>query len=112
MSRPLAELQNLAEKTAGWLHADGISSEHALRQLGTIETCRKLLLNGQEINLLMAYALAGAIHGHHWNKLPPALKQETRQAFHQLKQKLGLIPLSHSRQNSVFHTPAEGARTL
>ncbi len=90
MKHPLADLPNLGEKTATWLLAAGISSEHALQQLGTIETCRKLLLNGQDINLLMAYALAGAIHGHHWNKLPPSLKQETRQDFRALQQELGL----------------------
>ncbi|PQJ28932.1 TfoX/Sxy family DNA transformation protein [Rubritalea profundi] len=90
MTQPLADLPNLGEKTADWLLAAGIPSEFELRQLGTIEACRKLLLNGQDINLLMAYALAGAIHDHHWNKLPPSLKQETRQNFRALQQKLGL----------------------
>ncbi len=90
MKHPLAELPNLGEKTAHWLQSADISSEHELRQLGTIETCRKLLLNGQEINLIMAYALAGAIHSHHWNKLPRELKEETRLGFRALQQELGL----------------------
>ena len=90
MKHPLADLPNLGEKTARWLQSAGISNEHELRQLGTIEACRKLLLNGQNVNLLAAYAIAGAIHNHHWNRLPDELKQETRQSFRALQQELGL----------------------
>lgn len=91
MSSPLAKLLNLGDKTALWLEASGINTEEELRKLGVIDTCRKLLLNGQEINLIMAYALAGAIHNHHWNKLPSDLKEETRIEFRSLQQELGLL---------------------
>lgn len=90
MSTPIASLPNLGDKTALWLEAVGINSEDDLHKNGVIGTCRKLLLNGQNINLIMAYALAGAIYNHHWNKLPDELKEQTKLEFRGLQQELGL----------------------
>lgn len=81
----LAALLNLGPKTAAWLDAAGIHTRAQVAELGPIGVCRRLLESGRPVNVLMAYAVEGALSGTHWNDLPAETKQGLRAEFARLK---------------------------
>ncbi|WP_415908901.1 TfoX/Sxy family protein [Oleiharenicola sp. Vm1] len=81
----LAALLNLGPKTAAWLDAAGIHTRAQLAQLGPLGVCRRLLESGRPVNVLMAYAVEGALSGTHWNALPAETKQALRAEFARLR---------------------------
>lgn len=81
----LAALLNLGPKTAAWLDAAGIHTRAQVAKLGPIGVCRRLLENGRPVNVLMAYAVEGALSGTHWNELPAETKQWLRTEFAQMR---------------------------
>lgn len=81
----LASLLNLGPKTAAWLDAAGIHTRTQVAKLGPIGVCQRLLESGRPVNVLMAYAVEGALRGTHWNDLPPETKQALRAEFARIK---------------------------
>ena len=81
----LAALLNLGPQTAAWLDAAGIHTRAQVVKLGPIGVCRQLLENGRPVNVLMAYALEGALSGTHWNALPAETKQWLRAEFAKMR---------------------------
>jgi DNA transformation protein and related proteins len=77
----LVSMLNLGPKSAAWLDAAGIHTRAQLVKLGPIGVCRRLLEDGRPVNVLMAYAVEGALSGTHWNALPAETKQGLRAEF-------------------------------
>ncbi|HLP25000.1 MAG TPA: TfoX/Sxy family DNA transformation protein, partial [Acidobacteriota bacterium] len=57
----VAAMLNLGPKTAAWLDAAGIHTRAQMVKLGPIGVCRRLLETGRPVNVLMAYAVEGAL---------------------------------------------------
>ena len=57
-------------------------------KLESIEACKRVLLSGREITLLLAYAIEGGPEGTHWAKLPEERKQHLKIEFRQMKRDL------------------------
>ncbi|MBA4136888.1 MAG: hypothetical protein C0518_06185 [Opitutus sp.] len=81
----LGTLLNLGPKSTAWLADVGLNTREELAALGPIETCRRLRSAGHPVNVLMAYALEGALTGTHWNEISPKTKQWLRAEFAQMK---------------------------
>lgn len=81
----VAAMLNLGPKTAAWLDAAGIHTRAQMVKLGPIGVCRRLLENGRPVNVLMAYAVEGALSRTHWNALPAETKQWLRAEFAKMR---------------------------
>lgn len=81
----LGALLNLGPQSTAWLDSIGLTTREQLAQLGPIETCRRLRAAGRPVNVLMAYAIEGALTGTHWNELSPETKQWLRAEFAAMK---------------------------
>jgi DNA transformation protein len=81
----LAAMLNLGPKSAAWLDAAGIHTRTQMAQLGPIGVCRRLLENGRPVNVLMAYAVEGALSGTHWNAVSAETKQGLRAEFAKMR---------------------------
>lgn len=71
----LLRLKNLGMATVNILHAIGINTYADLRQLGAVETYKRIKARDINVSKVMLYALQGALMDIHWNDLPPDLKQ-------------------------------------
>jgi len=77
----LAGLCNLGAVSAGWLEAAGIRTEAELRALGAIEAFRRVAMSrAGDVTLNLLYALDGALRGVRWDRLPPHVRAELREA--------------------------------
>lgn len=81
----VAAMLNLGPKTAAWLDAAGIHTRAQMFKLGPIGVCRRLLETGRPVNVLMAYAVEGALSHTHWNALPAETKQGLRAEFAKMR---------------------------
>jgi len=81
VSAPPSSLRNLGPATDRWLREIGVQSAEALRELGSVEAWRRLRFRfGREVNLVLLYALDGALSGHGWRRLPPGRREALRAA--------------------------------
>ncbi len=78
--KPVAELMNLGEKTSVWLQEIGIETEADLRAMGVIDAYIQLKArNPHKVNLMMLWAMQGALMGINCLHLPDEIKQELKQ---------------------------------
>ena len=90
MSDDLLRLKNIGPATIRQLRDVGIEDEAALRQLGAPAAYHRLKHTfPREVSLVMLYALEGALRGCHWNRLPPAVKEELKAAAAKPRPKSG-----------------------
>lgn len=84
-SSELAKLWNLGEVSARVLNAAGIHTEAELRELGSVNAYRLLILRGHKPSLNYLWAIEGALRGINWLHIPPAdrerLKEEAAAPF-------------------------------
>lgn len=76
---------NLGPKSAAWLGDAGITTRAEIERLGTIEVCRRVIRAGHPANVVLAYAIEGALMGCHWNALPWEFKRHLRIEFARMK---------------------------
>lgn len=67
---PVRELWNLSDLTAGWLEEIGIRTYADLEAADLVAVYRDLRARHKQVTRLMYYALWGALHNVHWNKIP------------------------------------------
>ena len=67
---PVAELRNLGPKAAERLAELGIHTRGELEAFGYRAAYEVMRHTQRHVNRLMLYSLYGALHDHHWNKLP------------------------------------------
>jgi DNA transformation protein len=76
---PLSDMKNLGPKSRQWLAEIGIHTPEDLAGQDPVDVYLALKRrHPKPINLLMLYALAGAMIKCHWNELPPDLKAELK----------------------------------
>lgn len=74
---PVRELWNLSDLTAGWLEELGVHTYEQLQAQDLYLLWSELKARHRQVSKLMFYALWGAVHNCHWNKIP----SEEIQAF-------------------------------
>jgi hypothetical protein len=73
--RAVAALLNLGPKSAAWLVAAGIRSRADLERLGAVGAYLKVKSCEPQASLNLLWALAGALAGTHFTKLPDGMRQ-------------------------------------
>ena len=83
----IEHLKNIGPTTAQWLHDAGLHTKADLEDIGAVMAYKVLQhQRPQQVNIMLLYALQGALMGVHWNALPPELKaQLKRDAQEQLR---------------------------
>jgi hypothetical protein len=72
-------MKNLGPKSRQWLSEIGIHTPEDLAGKDPVDVYLALKRRDPKaVNLLMLYALAGAMLNCHWNELPPDLKAELK----------------------------------
>ena len=71
----LLKLKNLGSASVNILQAVGINSYDELKQVGPVETYRRIKDRDIHVSKVMLYALQGALLDTHWNDLEADLKQ-------------------------------------
>ena len=72
-------LKNIGQTTAVWLHDAGIHTRADLEEIGAVMAYKVLQhQRPQKVNIMLLYALQGALMDVHWNTLPPALKDQLK----------------------------------
>jgi DNA transformation protein and related proteins len=66
---PLARLKNLGPASAAWLAEAGIETRAELERIGPVFAYRLVRLRRPEANLLLLWALVGALDGRDWREL-------------------------------------------
>ncbi len=80
-NRSLEKLINIGPKVAGGLREIGVQDEHALRKLGAVEAFQKLRYTQKHWdNLMLLYALQGALLDLNCNHLPEEIKGSLKRA--------------------------------
>ncbi len=78
--RPIAELKNMGPKTSLWLAEIGIHTERDLRQRGIIDAYIEVKArNPRIVNLMMLWALQGALMDINCLHLPDEIKAALKQ---------------------------------
>ncbi|MEM8484645.1 MAG: TfoX/Sxy family DNA transformation protein [Bacteroidota bacterium] len=77
---PIEVLKNLGPKSAEMLRSIDIDTFAALEKAGPVLVYKILQHRFKGVNLLMLYALYGAVHNKHWNSLSPAEKETLKAA--------------------------------
>lgn len=81
----LTSLRNFGPKSAKLIESIGIHNPKELAKVGTLETCRRLILAGYSISLNMAYAIEGALMDCDWRKIPIEFRRYLVIEFKKLK---------------------------
>ena len=72
-------LKNIGPKTAEWLHAAGLHTRADLEEIGAVMAYKVIQhQRPKHVNILLLYALQGALLDVHWNALPPDLKAQLK----------------------------------
>lgn len=71
---PLERLKNLGPVSAAWLREAGIHTRDELARLGPVETYLRVRENGRRPSLNLLYAVAGALAGCRWDRLPEGFR--------------------------------------
>lgn len=66
----LEALRNLGPASAGWLREAGIHTREELARLGPVEAYLRVQETGRRPSLNLLYAIAGALEGCRWDRLP------------------------------------------
>ena len=75
----IENLKNIGVTTAQWLHDAGIHTKADLEEIGAVMAYKVLQhQRPQKVNIMLLYALQGALLDVHWNALPPALKEQLK----------------------------------
>lgn len=74
----LTQLKNLGPQSVQWLESAGITSADELRRLGSVLAYKIVKHRHPEVNLLMLYALEGALRDLPYNGLPPDLRAQLK----------------------------------
>ena len=77
---PIEKLKNIGPKSAKWLREAGFETLADLEKAGPVLTYKILQHRVKGINLLMLYAIYGALHDKHWNSLSPEEKETLKSA--------------------------------
>ncbi len=74
-------LKNIGPKSAAWLRDMGIHTRDDLQKMGVVMAWKILKhQRPEQVNLLLLYALEGALSDRHWNALDPKRKAALKQA--------------------------------
>lgn len=77
----LAALKNIGEKSAGWMIEVGVDTPEKLRDIGAIETYRRMkAAYPRQISLCALWALQGALLDTPYMHLPKELKDQLKAA--------------------------------
>ena len=80
MTKKIIELMNMGPKTEKWLADIDIHTEDDLRDMGVIEAYLKLKARDPlKVNLMMLWAMQGALMGLNCLYLPEEIKEELKQ---------------------------------
>ena len=72
-------LKNIGETSAQWLHDAGIHTRTDLEEIGAVMAYKVIQhQRPQKVNIMLLYALQGALMDVHWNALPPDLKAQLK----------------------------------
>lgn len=87
MKRKIEKIKNLGPVSTQWLNSIDVYTIRDIKKLGPIVIYNMLKANGYNVNILMVYALQGAIMDCHWNEIPKKLKEDfkkeiTKNKFH------------------------------
>jgi hypothetical protein len=74
----LAAMKNLGPKSAGWLAEAGIDTPMELERVGPVFAYKLVRLRHPEVNVLLLWALVGALGGRDWRELGAAEKVALR----------------------------------
>ncbi len=73
------DLKNIGATSAQWLHDAGIHTRADLEEVGAVMAYKMIQhQRPQKVNVLLLYALQGALMDMHWNALPPSLKEQLK----------------------------------
>ena len=73
------DLKNIGETTAQWLHDVGIHTRADLEERGAVIAYKVIQhQRPQKVNVLLLYALQGALLDVHWNALSPTIKEQLK----------------------------------
>ena len=70
------KLRNLGPLSIKWLNSIDVYTKEDIEELGPIVIYNILKAHGYNVNILMVYALQGAIMDCHWNEIPEKTKEE------------------------------------
>ena len=74
------DLKNIGETTARWLHDAGIHTRADLEEIGAVMAYKVLQhQRPKKVNIMLLYALQGALMDVSWSALPPDLKAQLKQ---------------------------------
>ena len=76
----LMGLENVGRTTVQWLHAIGVRDRERLAELGAAEAFRRVRDRGFRANLVLLYALEGALRDTAWRDLDDSTKADLRKA--------------------------------
>lgn len=74
-AHPLENLAGLGPKSAAWLREAGIASRDDLAAAGPVAALLRVRRTGRPASLNLLWAMAGALRGCHWTKVPRDEKQ-------------------------------------
>jgi len=76
----ISDLMNMGPKTQKWLHDINIYSEEDLRRVGVVMAyCQLKARDPQKINLMMLWAMQGALMGINCIHLPQEIKDSLKE---------------------------------
>jgi TfoX C-terminal domain len=79
----ISKMRNLGAKSEAMLAKIGVNSSVDLEHLGAVEAFKRLQTSGEQVSLLMLYAMHGALTNQAWEMLPPDEKQALKLAVEQ-----------------------------
>ena len=74
----MEKLKNIGPTSAAWLAEIGITSRAALADIGPVMVYKMIQHRHPGVNILLLYALQGAVMDVHWNALSPEMKAHLR----------------------------------
>jgi TfoX/Sxy family transcriptional regulator of competence genes len=84
--RELGAQFSLGAKSSTWLRDSGIRTRADIERLGSIEVCRRMLMAGHPVVVVVAYALEAGLKGKKWDALSPTRKNEIKKEFYAMKE--------------------------
>jgi hypothetical protein len=84
MSSPVSSIRNIGPALEAAFKQVGITSADALRDIGTDEAYRRLLLNGTRPHFIGYYVIEMGLQGRPWNDCKGKEKEALRARFDQL----------------------------
>lgn len=84
MSSPVSSIRNIGPALEAAFEQVGITSADALRDIGTDEAYRRLLLNGTRPHFIGYYVIEMGLQGRPWNDCKGKEKEALRARFDQL----------------------------